>query len=617
MEDTPQNQNSPELNESTAMDVIDDTGMESSPTISNQENLVGNEFTNHKSGLSSVLSDGHLEKSSSDIPCFLHLDSLRLHSSQRIKKVLAKYMFFERERKYRPMLLRRQQQELRPLDKEGMAKKDFNDGKAESAYEGTEDRSQSQSSIEGALNETKDGFSNDDTAPYQNKEVVEATTTCEIAKPIDDEILFNTPSEPFASQQLGNDSIIPGKKIVRSRSKPKLKGNSNNSDDIQSRMERFEKFIKVVPCDVPTQHNSYDCGVFVIRFAEMIIKKGASTTIDDIRNKMQRQFVTEFSQKDIVGERERLKEFLKRYAAGNVNRFVTVIIEIMMFCSIQPEWETLRKEWSKKQQEEAKDASNIESKEEGDKSNAFVAAQTVAATVATESSISGLEGSQHDYRDELNIPSSRSRNMIPQQQYMQCLDRPLRRKIGTVADAMMPRGFDSPTRCSSMSFENSNALFDGVFSGQNTSKNIVLDNAATPNSVIVSSSRDKFYCNASSPCRGSSTQKRKHDLQLAADCESSEAPQNSKRSKLAHSLEREPQVVLITSSLAHLDNMGGTVLGLSENENQAISDADSDNSVSADPEQTMMVDANDDETESDISTPPTLQSQKFTKKKRG
>jgi hypothetical protein len=603
------------------MDVIDDTGMESSPTISNQENFVGNEFTNHKSGHSSVLSDGHLEKSSSDIPCFLHLDSLRLHSSERIKKVLAGYMFFERERKYRPMLLRRQQQELRPLVEEGMDKKDFNGGKAESAYVGTEDRSQSQSSIEGALNETKDGFSNDDTAPYHNKEVVEAIRTCEIAKPTDDEILFNTPSEPFASQQLGNDSIIPGKKIVRSRSNPKLKGNSNNRDDIQSRMKRFVKCIKVVPCDVPTQHNSYDCGVFVIRFAEMIIKKGASTTTEDIRNKMQRQFVTEFSQKDIVGERERLKEFLK---------------------SIQPEWETLRKEWLKKQQEEGKDASNIEAKEEddesnaillkeeaknassikakqeGDKSNAFVAAQTVAATVATESSISGLEGSQDDYRDELNIPSSRCRNMIPQQQDMQCLDWPLRRKIGTVADAMMPRGFDSPkARCSSMSRENSNALFDGVFSGQNTSKNIVLDNAATPNSVIISSSRDKFYCNASSPCRGSSTQKRKHDLQHAADCESSEAPQNSKRSKLAHSLERVPQVALITSSLAHLDNMGGTVLGLSENENQAISDADSDNSVSADPEQTMMVDANDDETESDISTPPTLQSQKFTKKKRG
>jgi Ulp1 family protease len=60
------------------------------------------------------------------------------------------------------------------------------------------------------------------------------------------------------------------------------------------------------------QQNGYDCGVFVIRFAEMILQKWPSSTEDDIKDGFRSQFATEFSQEDISEERIKIRSLLEK-----------------------------------------------------------------------------------------------------------------------------------------------------------------------------------------------------------------------------------------------------------------------------------------------------------------
>ncbi len=61
---------------------------------------------------------------------------------------------------------------------------------------------------------------------------------------------------------------------------------------------------------MPRQQNGYDCGVFVIRFAQMIMDKWPSSTYEDIDEKFWSHFHSEFTQADISKEREAIKSLL-------------------------------------------------------------------------------------------------------------------------------------------------------------------------------------------------------------------------------------------------------------------------------------------------------------------
>jgi Ulp1 family protease len=61
---------------------------------------------------------------------------------------------------------------------------------------------------------------------------------------------------------------------------------------------------------VPKQANDYDCGVFVIKFVEMILEKWPTTTPADIQEKLKSQFQQQFTQADIHDERENIQTLL-------------------------------------------------------------------------------------------------------------------------------------------------------------------------------------------------------------------------------------------------------------------------------------------------------------------
>ncbi len=61
---------------------------------------------------------------------------------------------------------------------------------------------------------------------------------------------------------------------------------------------------------MPQQENGYDCGVFVIRFAEMILTKWPSSTLIDIEDSFRHKFAMEFNQSDIDQERENIRRLL-------------------------------------------------------------------------------------------------------------------------------------------------------------------------------------------------------------------------------------------------------------------------------------------------------------------
>jgi Ulp1 family protease len=58
------------------------------------------------------------------------------------------------------------------------------------------------------------------------------------------------------------------------------------------------------------QENGYDCGVFVTRFAKMIVDKWPSSTKTDIDQHFRSHFMKEFTQEDIDNERDNIASLL-------------------------------------------------------------------------------------------------------------------------------------------------------------------------------------------------------------------------------------------------------------------------------------------------------------------
>lgn len=60
---------------------------------------------------------------------------------------------------------------------------------------------------------------------------------------------------------------------------------------------------------VPMQANGYDCGLFVTKFAEMVLRRAPSSTEADIASKFAALLpVTDFSQTDVDAERLAMRQ---------------------------------------------------------------------------------------------------------------------------------------------------------------------------------------------------------------------------------------------------------------------------------------------------------------------
>eukprot|EP01038_Epipyxis_sp_PR26KG_P012775 gene12775-17127_t len=75
--------------------------------------------------------------------------------------------------------------------------------------------------------------------------------------------------------------------------------------------QTFEN-IKTIKCQVPRQTNGTDCGVFVIKYAELILQTWPSSTIQDLDDSFKQYFHPEsFHKNDVEKERIKMKDMFK------------------------------------------------------------------------------------------------------------------------------------------------------------------------------------------------------------------------------------------------------------------------------------------------------------------
>jgi Ulp1 family protease len=60
------------------------------------------------------------------------------------------------------------------------------------------------------------------------------------------------------------------------------------------------------------QKNGYDCGVFVIKYVQMILQLFSNSTNEEIDSKFKKQFQQSFTQSDVTKERIIYKEELNK-----------------------------------------------------------------------------------------------------------------------------------------------------------------------------------------------------------------------------------------------------------------------------------------------------------------
>lgn len=243
-------------------------------------------------------------------PAFLHLDSLNMHSTAKIQQVLARYMFFEREKRYRPAQLLRQQENMKTNEKREKSNDENSTEPNENVRSNLplskENSNENVSEKASNLRETTDKNETAENTTVQNDESNESSDG-----------LKDTPSDEAESTPNCENSDSKKLRLNRSakKSRKSLSEEENAAQEaalaVKAAMDKFVRSIAWVKCVVPKQQNGYDCGVFVIRFAEMIIQKRPQTTSEDIRDKMRQQFAAEFTQEDIVVERMKLKSFLE------------------------------------------------------------------------------------------------------------------------------------------------------------------------------------------------------------------------------------------------------------------------------------------------------------------
>eukprot|EP01033_Poteriospumella_lacustris_P016720 gene16720-11963_t len=298
----------------TAMDVVED--MTEALHDSDNDNGHGH---GHENG--AVKKETQPPHRTRDRPCFLHLDSLSMHPTAKIATTLARYMFYEREKRYRqqPPPQQPQPQPSGPPQTTSAAA---------AAAVAAGDETPPLPLLDGGDTEHDHQRATTDAASTGGKEL-------HIERPQPDEILlFNTPTDTVATTPGGGGeepstttatTAAAGRVLRRSsvarkdHSASTATSSSSASAAAATRaaisaIDRFVKLIPAVKCHVPRQENGYDCGVFVVRFAQMILEKWPRSTSEDVRDKCREQFAGEFRQEDIVIERTRLKAFLVEYA---------------------------------------------------------------------------------------------------------------------------------------------------------------------------------------------------------------------------------------------------------------------------------------------------------------
>lgn len=266
-------------------------------------------------------------------PCFLHLDSLSMHPTNKIFHILASYIWYERERRLR----------AQPAPGSAPSTSKATDVKATVAThaEAKED-ADAPSTRPPSTEMDVDPEDKEITANVNPQAVTPDTDAMDVEG--EDKIAVTPPlvtdkdGNVMEESQPASDDLVdtptPSQQPPRSSSRvssnaKRRLANANTPASVSSSAQKAKKIMKekdqetlaleaflkslppAVKCAVPQQHNGYDCGVFVIRFAEMVMNKQPTTTECDIQEKFRSQFMKEFSQKDIDLERGKLRELLE------------------------------------------------------------------------------------------------------------------------------------------------------------------------------------------------------------------------------------------------------------------------------------------------------------------
>lgn len=220
-----------------------------------------------------------------DRPMFLHLDSLNMHPTAKICANLASYIWHERKTRLHyppdappaPVVI--------PTAESSPAS----------------DRQSSGNDVP-----SKDENEVDNEKVVDNDKVMDLVgeDSGDVAA-VEEVKVEGTEGESAAPS---SSSAKKGKETPGSGGKVKAKKEKAQP----SPAELFVKKLHPVKCQVPRQENGYDCGVFVIRFAEMIINRIPRTHTVAVKEKFKSQFFKEFNQTDIDGHRANIKSILER-----------------------------------------------------------------------------------------------------------------------------------------------------------------------------------------------------------------------------------------------------------------------------------------------------------------
>jgi Ulp1 family protease len=94
----------------------------------------------------------------------------------------------------------------------------------------------------------------------------------------------------------------------------------------------FRTKIKIVHCKVPKQPNAHDCGVYVVKFAKMVLDAMPRTSSLHLRDDLQSQLdQTAFTQSDVDAERRTIRALIERYLILLVARSYHSIYYIAFF----------------------------------------------------------------------------------------------------------------------------------------------------------------------------------------------------------------------------------------------------------------------------------------------
>jgi len=103
------------------------------------------------------------------------------------------------------------------------------------------------------------------------------------------------------------------KKPTVGKSNLSASGVLQDADD-KEMLALFRK-IKIVRCRVPRQPNAHDCGVYVVKFAKMILDIKPHSSHNDLRDDLQSQLnETAFTQADVDSERRTILALIQRFS---------------------------------------------------------------------------------------------------------------------------------------------------------------------------------------------------------------------------------------------------------------------------------------------------------------